>query len=478
MALTKVHDRISEGSMVNVFDYMTSAQIADVKANTASVDVTAAIQSAVDAASNNTVYFPAGTYLTSSTITADNTSFMGQSAFDLSEIKYTATDGSAAVAVSGYYNNGYYTTFTNMSFIGAYENGSATQCTGLYLYNNDDDDIDAYVNNCKFAKFRKSIHIKGRGLTVNQSVFVVTLDAFYLDRVIPVNDGPNSDQKINSGARVYQFYNNRFHGMGGGSCVSNVDAANTAKEYTRGIHFVGNYIDTSARIMNGPCRESLFSNNMHLYPDQSQTLFYSSVGDWYDINISNNVFTSWRNAPGGAGARFNKQILFQQDNIEGLVFADNVIYNVEEDVLRVEGNLLHATVTGNKMANVILKADTAAYRPLYIGGDASRIQFNNNIIEMSASGFQDYLVYVVGSSANVDTSNNGFNNALLSPSNVGGYINPLRKINYGNAAPTTGPWNRGDIILNSEASAAGNAGWICIVSGTPGTWKTFGTIAS
>ena len=45
--------------VVSAFDYMTAAMIADVIANTAAVDVTAAIQSA---ATYSSVYFPAGTY--------------------------------------------------------------------------------------------------------------------------------------------------------------------------------------------------------------------------------------------------------------------------------------------------------------------------------------------------------------------------------------------------------------------------------
>lgn len=44
------------------------------------------------------------------------------------------------------------------------------------------------------------------------------------------------------------------------------------------------------------------------------------------------------------------------------------------------------------------------------------------------------------------------------------------------AAPTTGNWVRGDIAWNLNPSAAGNIGWVCVTSGAPGTWKTFGTI--
>jgi hypothetical protein len=44
------------------------------------------------------------------------------------------------------------------------------------------------------------------------------------------------------------------------------------------------------------------------------------------------------------------------------------------------------------------------------------------------------------------------------------------------AAPTAGTWQRGDKLLNISPSAGGTEGWICVSSGTPGAWKTFGTV--
>lgn len=45
------------------------------------------------------------------------------------------------------------------------------------------------------------------------------------------------------------------------------------------------------------------------------------------------------------------------------------------------------------------------------------------------------------------------------------------------AAPTTGTFYRGDVLRNSAPSELGAAGskyvitgWVCVVSGTPGTW--------
>ena len=39
------------------------------------------------------------------------------------------------------------------------------------------------------------------------------------------------------------------------------------------------------------------------------------------------------------------------------------------------------------------------------------------------------------------------------------------------AAPTTGQHARGDFIRNSQPTAGGVFGWVCITAGTPGVWK-------
>lgn len=49
---------------------------------------------------------------------------------------------------------------------------------------------------------------------------------------------------------------------------------------------------------------------------------------------------------------------------------------------------------------------------------------------------------------------------------------------WGAAAPVTGTWRVGDKIRNTAPVAGGTEGWICTTAGTPGTWKTFGTISA
>lgn len=49
---------------------------------------------------------------------------------------------------------------------------------------------------------------------------------------------------------------------------------------------------------------------------------------------------------------------------------------------------------------------------------------------------------------------------------------------YGNAAPTAGTWKAGDRIYDYTPIAGGTEGWVCVTAGTPGTWKTFGSISA
>lgn len=55
-------------------------------------------------------------------------------------------------------------------------------------------------------------------------------------------------------------------------------------------------------------------------------------------------------------------------------------------------------------------------------------------------------------------------------------INGRRQV-HSSRLPETGRWNKGDIVWNSEPHETSYIGWVCTVSGTPGTWKPFGYIS-
>lgn len=48
---------------------------------------------------------------------------------------------------------------------------------------------------------------------------------------------------------------------------------------------------------------------------------------------------------------------------------------------------------------------------------------------------------------------------------------------YGASAPTDGEWVVGSVVHNSEPASGSDTGWVCVAAGSPGTWKSLGTIA-
>lgn len=66
------------------------------------------------------------------------------------------------------------------------------------------------------------------------------------------------------------------------------------------------------------------------------------------------------------------------------------------------------------------------------------------------------------------------NNLRVGGTNVEGN----RASSWDDAAPTAGAWVKGDIVWNNDPSAGGNIGWVCTEGGSPGTWNSFGAIAS
>lgn len=51
-----------------------------------------------------------------------------------------------------------------------------------------------------------------------------------------------------------------------------------------------------------------------------------------------------------------------------------------------------------------------------------------------------------------------------------------RFVGFGDSAPGSGTWTRGDIVFSVIPSAGGKVGWVCTTAGSPGVWKPFGVI--
>ena len=61
---------------------------------------------------------------------------------------------------------------------------------------------------------------------------------------------------------------------------------------------------------------------------------------------------------------------------------------------------------------------------------------------------------------------------------IQGAIASAQYVWTGTAAPTTGTWNRGDIVWNTTPTASNPPGWVCVTAGSPGTWKAMANLAA
>ncbi|CAB4141567.1 Intramolecular chaperone auto-processing domain containing protein [uncultured Caudovirales phage] len=167
---TTVQQRLRQ--QTSVFDFMTAAQIADVQANTALLDVTAAIQKAFDHAGNNggAVFFPSGTYRTSAVISMPSSNvwvpFIVQGSGD-SIIK--STHNGAAIngmpsqnwQLRGMQFDGPGTGSTSSTgFLGSLTQGSIEYCQFKNYYKgiNIDNTIMAYLNRVIVTSCEFGIH--------------------------------------------------------------------------------------------------------------------------------------------------------------------------------------------------------------------------------------------------------------------------------------------------------------------------------
>jgi hypothetical protein len=123
MALTRINFNQIKGTSINVFDYMTAAQISDVQAGSLAVDVTASIQAAVDYATStqlemyttggagrpkasiSNIIFPKGKYLISDAITfAGSPTYVNVLSFDNAYISQSNAAKSTFIYPDAYIN--------------------------------------------------------------------------------------------------------------------------------------------------------------------------------------------------------------------------------------------------------------------------------------------------------------------------------------------------------------------------------------
>ena len=116
---------------------------------------------------------------------------------------------------------------------------------------------------------------------------------------------------------------------------------------------------------------------------------------------------------------------------------------------------------GNALLSInALVGDDSSSRIIIDGGGVLRVQGTTDTVFDGAVG-----VGVSSVTAGVALETNG----------------PVRfqnkKQEVGNSIPTIGLYNQGDIVWSDTPTPGGNLGWICVRTGSPGEWRSFGNIS-
>lgn len=460
MSLTKVSYSMLTGAPVSVFNYMTEAQIADVLANTYAENVTAPVQAALDSGAKS-IYFPAGTYKVS-TLTVPST-----------VRQITGVGANRAQATNLRFDTGQ--TLANGLLI-------STGCSGLSV---------------------SGLHLQFRSGSYTTGILIDN------DNHFQTWDGVTTDDSVNPGA--YRVAN---HWVINNSCWSNVfrhcgawgpDNAST----------IGIILNNSANDMDFySCRWVHCGIGVYL-PGGSM-----EVQNFWGGEIASNV--SYGVHIGNTGGTATAQL--ESINFTGVYFEDQPVH-IFQNCPDLKGLNIIGCRTSETPWDALVKLNQTTYTVKIFGGTYIR-----------ASGGTGYLIDVNNKSiidATIDNAfmfqsqpyiNEGAQHVAFRTNRIGGspgqisyetqgiearkdfntansFAGKILDTYYGNGAYfatqerghsviwdatfpggggslfSTYTFKRGDVVWNETATAGGNAGWMCITAGTPGTWKAMATIA-
>lgn len=150
-----------------------------------------------------------------------------------------------------------------------------------------------------------------------------------------------------------------------------------------------------------------------------------------------------------------------------------------------------ALVDGNVIVNNVntyaayIKARRVSFNGNHLAGCVNGVTFNT-VTDLEAtgnllrnfSGTIGLLIDGVTNAALFGNSTTGITNGVFYNAAVTSKRDSGNTWNWAAATPAGGYYNQGDVVYNSAPVAAGTIGWVCTTAGTPGIWKTFGSIAA
>jgi len=510
MSLTKVSYSLINGAPVNVLDYGADP--------TGVSDSTAAIQAAINSGAK-TVYFPSGTYAVGSSIAQDQYAFTLTNQNGLSFIG----DGQATILCktgqSTWFSLFEFVSCSNIVVRGLRFNGDA-----FNYY--DDNPTTTIQNGYRAFSFRACSYV-----TITECDFTGFYESCIFTRRLVDNTGTSTRINIS---------NNFFHELGnhGVGCVytthslfdSNIfrNVGQTVLiNYGAGVWGGGGLgVDVSTG-----CNRITVSNNI---VDGASGGFKLESGTANSIITGNNIggLYTYSTAPAGGPEQWYGIKVNGDDNI----VSNNTISSNSKAIFLAAGSD-NCLVQGNKVLSTALSSE--GYGIYVEGGNGNVIENNkitacasygilaggnNTVIDgNSVSGCADIgirtfsCIYI--SVKNNQVYNNTTTGIALTTigaatqyahvtsnycydtggatqttaiayndtdapyavvyNNYGvGQTENNNRVVYGPAIPTTGVWQRGDIVWSTVSTAGATPGWVCVNGGSPGTWKAMANVAA
>jgi parallel beta-helix repeat protein len=377
---------------ISAFDFMTAAQIADIKAGTLVLDVTVPLQAFFDACKYRHGFLNPGKYKLTSTINLDYTAsyWISGAGFDINGINGTVLQHTANAPCLS----------INNPTAGAVN-------------------VDIVLEH---------FCINGNNAGFSQEGIYARLTPIVLKEVYVVNCGAH-------GIHLERCFS---------STLSNCILANN---YRHGLFLdkQANEVLISHCFINGNSRSAGYAG-------------VSCVGTSGNENL-NVVFLSCDITGNGAAAASGYGYVVQythgckilssysEANKTNVLYVDNTVKNLSVDSCYIQDEKVS-----------IVGCDGIEYVN-------NRHFFNSIATDVAIGGAPGSPLKIEGNTFGASVTKNFTSGAKQ------------RIEQYDTAAPSSGTWSSGDIIWHSAPSSAGNIGWVCTVGGTPGTWKSFGTIA-
>jgi len=210
--------------------------------------------------------------------------------------------------------------------------------------------------------------------------------------------------------------------------------------------------------INGGSNITIRGNIIDFFSQRGIFLQSNAIGASMNCTISENYLAC--SAVGSTGIWLLNNFAGSISQNRGNTISDNQILFYSPSSLAygiyVSGTAeISNTITGNKIE--------ATSFDLRVTTGINTVVSNNNF--KGAGYFGDIAVNYYG------------NRGIIQSSAVTLFqSNGKTKIYYDSVIPTTGTYTIGDILYNVTPAPSVYVGWVCTVSGTPGTWKGFGLI--